>query len=205
MASVAATIDPRIERSRAVICAAAIDELAEVGYGAMSIESIAKRAGVGKATVYRHWPGKLELVESALDRAKDDLVVPVAGTAREQVTAILTWLAGLMADSAMSDCMPALVSAAQYDAHLGAFLHRYSGVRQQVLIDVLESGIASGEIDTPPDTKVLAQTLVGPIFHARLMSADPFPVDQVSLVVDLVLGSRLDDEPSPPVPPERDQ
>lgn len=156
----------------------------------MSIESIAERAGVGKATVYRHWSGKFELVESALDRVRDDLVVPEAGTAREQVSAILTWLAGLMADSAMPDCMPAIVSAAQYDAHLREFLHRYSDARQQVLIDVLDAGVASGEIDLDQDAKVLAQTLVGPIFHARLMSADPFPVEHVSQVVDLVLGVR---------------
>lgn len=188
MASAAASVDPRIERSRAVICAAAIDELAEVGYGATSIESIAKRAGVGKATVYRHWAGKLDLVEAALDRVKDDLVVPEAGTAREQVTAILTWLAGLMADSAMSDCMPAIVSAAQYDEHLRAFLHRYSSARQQVLIDVLDAGVANGELDLDQDTKVIAQTLVGPIFHTRLMSAEPFPVEQVPQVIDLVLG-----------------
>lgn len=183
-----AVVDPRVERSRAVICAAVVEELAEVGYGAMSIESVAKRAGVGKATVYRHWSGKLDLVESALDRAKDDLVVPAEGTAREQVTAILTWLAGLMVDSTMSNCMPAIVSAAQYDESLRDFLHRYGGARQQVLVDVLDAGMASGELDARPDTKVMAQTLVGPIFHARLMSARPFPVDQVPLVVDLVLG-----------------
>lgn len=185
----AITVDPRIERSRAVICAAAIDELAEVGYGAMSIESIAKRAGVGKATVYRHWSGKLDLVESALGRVRDDLVVPDAGTTREQVTAILTWLARRMADSALSDCMPAIVSAAQYDPHLREFLHRYSDARQQVLIDVLDAGVANGEIGPDLDTKVLARTLVSPIFYTRLMHAEPFPAEQIPQVVDLVLGA----------------
>ena len=46
-------LDPRIVRSRRVILEATIDELAEAGYGAMTIESVAKRAGVGKATIYR--------------------------------------------------------------------------------------------------------------------------------------------------------
>ena len=49
MTPVSPGADPRIERSRSVIHAATIEELAEVGYGAMTIESIARRAGVGKA------------------------------------------------------------------------------------------------------------------------------------------------------------
>src|SRR5947207_78275 len=54
--------DPRIERSRMVILQAAVEELAEVGYGAFTIESVAARAGVGKSTIYRHWPDKLALL-----------------------------------------------------------------------------------------------------------------------------------------------
>ncbi|MGH7647251.1 MAG: TetR family transcriptional regulator, partial [Gemmatimonadaceae bacterium] len=42
--------DPRIARSRRVILSAALDELGEAGYGAFGIESVAARAGVGKAT-----------------------------------------------------------------------------------------------------------------------------------------------------------
>src|SRR5205807_9252928 len=57
--------DPRIERSRRVILEAALAELGEAGYGALTIESVAPRAGVGKSTIYRHWSGKLTLVEDA--------------------------------------------------------------------------------------------------------------------------------------------
>ena len=49
-------IDPRIERSRSIILEASLQELGEVGYGAFTIESVAARAGVGKSTIYRHWP-----------------------------------------------------------------------------------------------------------------------------------------------------
>src|SRR5262249_39485671 len=63
-------VDPRIERSRAVILEATLDELADVGYGAFTVEGVARRAGVSKATVYRHWDGKLELVADAVSRLK---------------------------------------------------------------------------------------------------------------------------------------
>ena len=71
------SLDPRIERSRRVILEAALDELGAVGYGALTIEGVAARAGVGKSTIYRHWPGKLPLVEDALDVELEFAMVPV--------------------------------------------------------------------------------------------------------------------------------
>jgi AcrR family transcriptional regulator len=48
--------DPRIEHSRRVICGAALKEFAEAGYSGFRMESVAARAGVGRSTLYRHWP-----------------------------------------------------------------------------------------------------------------------------------------------------
>src|SRR5262245_19919967 len=70
----AVDVDPRVERSRRVILEAVLEELGEVGYGPMTIERVAARAGVGKSTVYRHWPGKLELVEDAFRTLKAPVV-----------------------------------------------------------------------------------------------------------------------------------
>src|SRR5256885_1383400 len=72
--------DPRIERSRRVILEAALEELGQAGYGALTIESVAARAGVGKSTIYRHWPGKLALVEDAFRTLKAQTLVLVPGT-----------------------------------------------------------------------------------------------------------------------------
>ena len=181
-------VDPRVERSRRLICEAAVEELAEVGYGAMTIESIARRAGVGKATIYRHWSGKLDLVESALDLLDDDADVPADGTVRERIGAVLTWLAGYMADPKRSACMPSIVSAATYDDAVRVFLHRFSGEKRQVLVDLVEEGVATGELAADLDPVLAAEALVGPLFYRRLMSPDPFPPERVGEIVDLVLG-----------------
>src|ERR1700724_693047 len=63
----AAPVDPRVERSRQVILQAALDELGEAGYGAFTIESVDSRAGVGKSTIYRHWPDKLALIADVFE------------------------------------------------------------------------------------------------------------------------------------------
>ena len=62
--------DPRVERSRQVILAAALGELGEAGYGAFTIESVAARAGVAKSTIYRHWPDKITLIADAFETFK---------------------------------------------------------------------------------------------------------------------------------------
>ena len=74
-------VDPRVERSRMVILEAAVEELAEVGYGGVTIESVAARAGVGKSTIYRHWPDKLALIADAFETFHVQMV-PDLGDAR---------------------------------------------------------------------------------------------------------------------------
>ncbi|MEO6651924.1 MAG: TetR/AcrR family transcriptional regulator [Ilumatobacteraceae bacterium] len=171
-----------------MICRAAIEELAEVGYGAMTIESIAKRAGVSKATVYRHWDGKLDLVASALATAKDDLVVPSSGPVRDRLTHILRYLAErLDDDNGISACIPALVSASQYDESVRDFHHHNSRRHRQVIIDIVQAGIDAGEITRSTDADLITEILVGPLFYRRLMTPTPFDPDQVEAIIDLVL------------------
>src|SRR5436305_7312975 len=81
--------DPRIERSRRVILEAALEELGVVGYGALTIEAVAARAGVGKSTIYRYWSGKLALVEDAFRTLKAEVHIPADGPIRERITVYL--------------------------------------------------------------------------------------------------------------------
>lgn len=180
-----APVDPRVERSRRLICEAALEELGEVGYGAMTIESIARRAGVGKATVYRHWSGKLDLVESALDEIKQEMDVPEAGSARDRIVALLTTLATSLEGSRLSSCMPAIVSAAQYDRSVREFLDRYTAGRRAVLHELLAEGVGVGEFDV--DVDLALHALVGPLFYRRLMTLEPFPPERVGDLVDFVV------------------
>ena len=191
MAARDAICDPRIERSRRVILEAAIDVLAEAGYGAMTIESIAKRAGVGKATIYRQWCGKADLVESVLEMIKQDIVVPVEGTVRERATSLLQGLASFLRDSPASSCMPAMVSAAHYDDAVGAFHFRFASERRQVMVELLLEGVESGELHSDLDPELTAEILAGPLFYRRLMTNEVFSADDVDRLVETVLGTPL--------------
>ena len=189
-APVITELDPRIERSRRVIQDAVIAEMAAVGYGAMTIEAVAKRAGVSKATIYRQWKSKLEIVESALGAMKDDMDIDASAPVRDQVTHMLTWLATFLADTEnpTSACLPALVSAAQYDDDVRDFHHRFSGQRREVLAGLIREGQATGEITMQLDPDRATEILVGPLFYRRLMTADPFPPADVADLVNSLLG-----------------
>ena len=60
------SVEGRGRGREAAICQAALELLAEVGYDRMSMDAVALRARAGKATIYRHWPGKYELVLDAV-------------------------------------------------------------------------------------------------------------------------------------------
>jgi AcrR family transcriptional regulator len=181
------TQDPRIERSRRVILEAALEELGEVGYGALTIEGVAARAGVGKSTIYRHWAGKLPLVEDAFRTLKAQAVIPESGTIRERITAFLQQMAELVEASTYSACMPALIEAAERDPHVRAFHCSFSAERLAVLVDVLRDAVDKGELPADTDPELLADALVGPIVLRRLMSYEPFDPKQVPALVDQVL------------------
>jgi TetR/AcrR family transcriptional regulator, regulator of autoinduction and epiphytic fitness len=184
---VASVQDPRIERSRRVILEAVLEELGEVGYGAFTIESVAARAGVGKSTIYRHWPGKLALVEDAFRTLKAQALLPESGTLRERVTAFLEQVANLVVESTYSACMPALIDAAERDPQVREFHCAFSAERLVVLVDVLRAGIADGELPAETDPELVADALVGPIVMRRLMFSQPFDPELVPALVDQVL------------------
>lgn len=182
-------LDPRVERSRMVILRAAVEELADVGYGRVRIESIAARAGVGKSTIYRHWPDKLALIADAFE-SFHEVMVPDLGdmSARDAVTLLLAHVAEVVVDSTFSRCIPALIEGAERDERLRAFHHRYGAERRQAVIDLIVRGIRQGEISTSVDPELATTTLLGAIFYRRLMTGTPFSPNDAPQLVRLVLG-----------------
>ena len=182
-----AEVDPRVVRSRAVILDAALDELAGVGYGAMSVEGVARRAGVGKATIYRHWDGKLDLVCDAVETLKQAVKAPETDDHRERIVGLVTSLAVHLADSRFSACMPAIVDAAERDDAVREFHHRSSATRRSWMVQMLDDAKAAGHLCDDVDTTLLSEMMVGPLFLRRLMTAEPFPEGQVAQLVTMAL------------------
>lgn len=188
MAAAKRAPDPRIERSRRVILAAALDELGELGYGAFTIESVAARAGVGKSTIYRHWPDKLALIADAfrqLQAERDPELI--SGTPREKLERILRHVADVVANSPFGVCLPALIDAAERDAALRRYHHRFQAEARKPTVALIAAGIASGDFPPRLDPELATEALLGAIFFRRLMTDKPFdPAEAGALIATVV-------------------
>ena len=183
--------DPRIEHSRRVVCRAALEEFAEAGYSGFRMESVAARAGVGRSTLYRHWPNKAALLTDALETLNtqpDPARELVGGNARQRVALILDHLAEVLGDSPLSACVPALVHAAETEPAMRDFHHTYSARRRQRLTDTIAAGVEAGELPARVDPDAASSALAGAMFYRRLMTADAPDAGFRARLVDTVLG-----------------
>ncbi len=188
MSEAAAPVNPRVERTRRAILEAALDELAEVGYGALTIESVAKRAGASKATIYRYWDGKLDLFADAVSTLKAMPQYVESDDPYEAIVAFVEAIAAHIAHGRFAACIPALIEASLTDPAVREFHVRTSAERQAYGAQVLEAAREAGHLDDDVDVMAMTERLVAPLFHRRIMAAEPFPVDEVRPLVDAVLG-----------------
>jgi len=181
--------DPRVERSRMVILEAAVEELAEVGYGGVTIESVAARAGVGKSTIYRHWREKLALIADAFETFHEQMVPDLSDrSAREAVELLVGHVAEVVVDSTFSRCIPALIEGAERDPRVREFHHRYSVERRRALVNLIARGVEDGEFRGELDPELATVALLGALFYRRLMTGEPFDPQSAGELVELVLG-----------------
>ncbi len=179
--------DPRVDRTRRAVLEGALEELSHNGYGAFTIEGAARRAGVGKATIYRHWDGKLDLVQDAIGSVKHMSVAPVGADLRGNIVAKLHAIAELVASSRFGSCMPAIIEASERDEAVREFHHRSSAERRATMVALLEAARAAGHLDSVVDLDVLADMLVGPIMLRRLMTDRPYDATEVDRLAATVL------------------
>jgi TetR/AcrR family transcriptional regulator, regulator of autoinduction and epiphytic fitness len=173
-----------------VILEAVLEELSDKGYGALTIESAARRAGVGKATIYRHWPDKIALIADAfklLQQQRDPELT--TGSPREKLERVLRHVADVAADSPFSACLPALIEGAERDRAVRRFHHQFQAEARKPTIALIADGIATGDFPSRIDPEIAAFALLGAIFFCRLMTNAPFPEARVPALIDTVFGS----------------
>lgn len=180
--------DPRVERTRRVVGEAALDLLAEVGYGGLTCEGVAARAGVGKATIYRHWRGKLDIVADAVALLKQPPPNLPDGTFRERLVARLGHVCTMSGSSRWAEVLPALISASTRHPELREWHTGFTKQQHGTLIELLNSGVADGDLPAGTDVNVLADALVGPIFLRRLLFGEAVEEGDVVAIIDQLVG-----------------
>ncbi|MDQ3943750.1 MAG: TetR/AcrR family transcriptional regulator [Actinomycetota bacterium] len=177
----------RSRRSEEAILDATLVLLGEVGFSGLTIDGIAARAGVGKATIYRHWPGKAHLVVDAFRSRIPPMAAPDTGTLRGDLLTVVGHLVRGLGHSPLSRILPALVEASEQDPELERLFKEFGAERRAVLMGVLERAAARGELRDGLDLDLALELLIGPIFARRLVIRRPLTRGYGEALVEAVL------------------
>lgn len=184
-----APIDPRTERTRHVVISATAALLAEAGFGRITIEAIAERAGVARSTVYRNWPDRADLLVEAWNELSRRPEPPDTGTVAGDLHDIGTELARGLSTSPWGCAVPSLVGAAAADDDLARAMRQIGSRRRAIIAAALRRGIDRGEVEPGADVDALAEQFVARFFYRHLMTRgaldDAFVADQVAVIVAL--------------------
>ncbi|HET6875820.1 MAG TPA: TetR/AcrR family transcriptional regulator [Acidimicrobiales bacterium] len=183
-----ATRDPELRR-------AALDLVAEIGYDRLTIDAVAARARAGKATVYRRWAGKAELVVDAFfEEMFGGLVTPDTGNLRDDLIDIASqiWLG--QGSIPRAQIMAGLMSALLSDPELRDLLVPGCAAPQSVFEAVVTRAADRGEIRRPADLSVVG-TVIPSMFMFRIVTTGQGPdAAFVAAVVDQVVIPALNEE-----------
>ncbi|MDX3103530.1 TetR/AcrR family transcriptional regulator [Nonomuraea angiospora] len=166
---------PRSEATRTAILAAALDELDERGYAALTIDGIARRAGCGKQTIYRWWPSKADVVlESLLDRADTTIAIPDEGSLPDD---LMAFLGATFKQRGQRPTLIGLMAQALLDPVFAvAFKEKFLFRRRAALRVVLERAAARGELAAGTDVELLVDIVYGVLWYRLLL--DHAPLDE---------------------------
>lgn len=182
---------PRSEKARKAILEAAAELLVDRGLAGVSMDTVAERAGVSKATIYRWWPTKEMLALDAL-YTKWAAVAPRprdTGSLRGDLLELLRPWADLVRTGPYARLIAALITEAQTDP---VFAAEYRGhvvqPRREQGREILARAIARGEVPAGVNAEVALDLIYGPLYHRLLHGHAPLDEAFVSDVIDMALA-----------------
>jgi AcrR family transcriptional regulator len=182
---------PRDARVHQAILDTTLEMLSEIGYGHLTIEGVAARAGVGKGTIYRHWPSKGALVVEAISGP----ICPIAtgkwtvrlgpwedaGSLRADLITFVERVVYALTSPMAGETLPGLAMDLNQDMHLAdAFRSFIVQPKRERIAEVLQRARDRGELHGEVDVNLLCDMLVGPLIYRTLLTGQP--VDAEGLV-----------------------
>jgi AcrR family transcriptional regulator len=179
---------PRSTVADQAIRDATVDLFAERGFEGFSVEDVADRAGVSKATVYRRYPSKVDLVvDAASCLTADEVTFPDTGNLRDDVHGLARSLVETFRTSPAGRVMPVMTFERRRYPELDAGYRRFLADRKARTRELLRRGIERGELPPDTDVAVMGGMLVGPIFYRLMITQEPMDDAFVDGLVDALL------------------
>ena len=178
---------PRSEQADHAILAAALDLFAESGPDALCIEQVAAKAGVGKATIYRRWPGKEDMLVDALGSLGTHLPVPQGRSVRADLVALLNAICKEAADPRRSRLFALLQGeGVRYPRLMAKYVETVVRPQRDVVRSILRRGVATGELRENTDIDAATFLLNGAVL-ASMYGPEPTDARYAKRVVEELL------------------
>lgn len=173
------------------ITAAVFAELAETGYARLSIEGVARRAGVGKTAVYRRWAGKKEMVlDLVAEYAVRTADTPDTGTLRGDVLAYLDATDRALRHPLTARIVPDLFAEAARTPELAAFLReRVAAARRDTVAGILRRAVERGELPGGTDVDLGLDLLAGPLYWRAAVLGAPADAKRLARLADKITAA----------------
>jgi AcrR family transcriptional regulator len=180
----------RTAKVRAAVLDATIDELAESGYGGLSIERIAERAGVNKTTLYRRWRDRDTLLVDAVETfAAAEADVPDTGDVDEDLRlwahSIRTTLSGPVSGALVR----AVFSGAGHSPAVADLRHRFWLIRSALVTPMVERAVARGQLPSGTDATEVVKHVGAPLYYRILVLDEPVTSAAADLAAAVVAAA----------------
>jgi AcrR family transcriptional regulator len=181
---------PRSEKARHAILEAAAELLLLRGLGAVSMDVVAERAGVSKATIYRWWPSKEMLaLDALLDWAATRAPARDTGSLRGDLLALVRPWVREITRLPFGRVIAALVTEAQSDPQFAeAYRTHFVEPRREAMRAAFARAAERGDVPADLDVEVAVDLIYGPLYHRLLHGHAPLTGRFGEAVVDMALA-----------------
>ncbi|GAA3807400.1 TetR/AcrR family transcriptional regulator [Nocardioides panacisoli] len=179
---------PRVEGEREQeILDATLDILSEVGYDRLTMDAVATRAKASKATLYRRWSGKAQLVIDALIHDKAPIVAADTGTLRGDLLSVFCGMGGITDPQQMAILGSVITAISRDEEFAEAFRRDFIGPKKHITEGIFQRAIDRGEIRSDIDLDLITAALPGICLHRAFLLGEPPTAELVTKVIDLVI------------------
>jgi AcrR family transcriptional regulator len=187
-------LDARVRHSKEVVMATTYALLSEEGLAGVTVDAVARRSGVAKTTIYRHWPSREALLLDTCAQMGRHFDIADAGSFPRDLRALVQRVVEQLLSDPYAAILLSLMDAAERNPDLAALLAAAQAKLVEAVHAVLARARVRGELRRLPEASDVAALLVGPLLHRRLFSHEPLSEGFLRLVVDNVV--RAAGEPS---------
>lgn len=178
---------PRSESARQAVLDAAFEVIADLGVGGFTVDAVAKRSGVAKTTIYRHWESGNQLLLDAIGCVVEPFPTPNTGSLRDDLIAHYTQVLPFMEDPGNVRLMLGIFARSAADENFRSLKNEFARERQNPVLTCLELAQGRGELPRDLDLDLAIDVLEGPFATKRLMRGESITPEQIPVYIDAAL------------------